>query len=113
MPLLVQSDFEEHLSVGLELKEIILVLPHGYVRNKDLNIEELKERLTEDREEWMQEQEDEEGATTANQRRVLPIIHSYYFLYVRPLANAQAKRLSLNSPKSCWISRETSIHHGI
>ncbi|KAJ3052433.1 hypothetical protein HK097_006276 [Rhizophlyctis rosea] len=86
LTLLVQEDLTAALTdTAMRLKEVIVIVPQGYSRNKDIDPEEFANRQKEDEEDWQEEREAEAGdvASVGSSRRALPIVQALYYVYLK------------------------------
>ena len=88
LALLIHEDLTAALgtTTTLRLKEVVVVVPDGYSRDKTIDPQEMEERQGEDEEEWEEERkiESEQGCAAAgSSRRALPIVQAIYFIYLK------------------------------
>jgi len=80
LPLIIQKDLTSRLPAFLKLKELIVMVPDGYSRDRNENPEDIKNWLDAEREIWVKEKELESDMNAINMksngyRNALPIVH--------------------------------------
>ena len=81
LSVLVYHDISSKFNGEYRLKELIAVVPDGLARDREMEVNELKDRWKEDIEEWNEEKEFEAKENDYRARRVLPIVHSCYMMF--------------------------------